>query len=74
MIIGVAGTGKSYVVSALCQMLQHKSGIAAPTGKAAFNVNGVTLHSLLKLPVGQKGHKDLSGPSLVQIPTSNERY
>ena len=67
IIIGVGGTGKSYVISALCQMLQHKSAIAAPTGKAAFNVKGVTLHSLLKLPVGQKGHKDLSGPSLVQI-------
>ena len=67
IIIGVGGTGKSYVISALHQILQHKSAIAAPTGKAVFNVKGVTLHSLLKLPVGQKGHKDLSGPSLVQI-------
>ena len=67
IIIGVGGTGKSYVINALHQMLGIKCVIAAPTGKAAFNVKGVTLHSLLKLPVGQRGNKDLCGPTLVQL-------
>lgn len=38
----------------------------APTGVAAFNVQGHTLHSLLQLPI--KGEiKDLEGSQLQQL-------
>ena len=39
--------------------------MTATTGKAVYNINGITIHSLLKLPVAASSHKDLSGQSLV---------
>ena len=55
-ISGGAGCGKSYLVKAVTMFLRDVAPtgfqkLAAPTGKAAFNIDGVTLHSLLKLPV-----------------------
>ena len=55
------------LINALQQMLEERCVISAPTGKAAFNVRSVTLHSLLELPVGQKGQRELSGAPLVQL-------
>ena len=47
IIIGVAKTGKSYLINAIRGLLQDKCVVTATTSKAAFNVNGVTVHSLL---------------------------
>ena len=58
IILGTAGTGKSYLVYCLRQLLNDKLCIAAPTGVAAFNVEGFTLHALFDLPV--KGEFNLS--------------
>ena len=52
IINGEGGTGKSYLINAIRSYLRGKSEITATTGKAAFNVNGITIHSFLKLPVG----------------------
>lgn len=47
---GTAGTGKSHVINVMCSVFNnHSYLIAAPTGRAAHNVCGVTLHSLLSL-------------------------
>ena len=54
LIMDVAGTGKSYVIDSLRNLLQTKSRVLAYTGKASFNVNEVTLHPLLTLPLGTK--------------------
>ena len=67
MLIGVAGTGKSYLINTLCNSLQNRCAVTATTGKAAFNIHGVTIHSLLKLPVGLCGNKDLSGENLCRL-------
>jgi hypothetical protein len=40
------------------------------TGKAAYNVRGVAVHSLLKLPIGSRGNKDLTGQSLCRLQES----
>ena len=40
--------------------------VAAPTGVAAFNVDGHTLHSLLSLPT-QGNYKELNGEHLHQM-------
>ena len=64
IIIGVGGTGKSFLIHSLRQYLKEKCSVTAPTGKASYNVKGVTIHSLLKLPVGPKGHCDLKGQTL----------
>lgn len=63
IVIGVAGTGKSYLIHALHSLLQQKCAVTATTGKASYNIKGVTIHSLLKLPVGTRGNKDLAGES-----------
>lgn len=50
---GKAGTGKSFVTKELIRLLtkQHKNVVAlAPTGIAANNVNGATIHSTFSLP------------------------
>ena len=64
-----AGTGKSYLIHCLRLLLQDKVCVVAPTGVAAFNVDGHTLHSLLCLPT--KGEfKDLEGECLNRIQQS----
>ncbi len=63
IVSGTAGTGKSYLIHCLQLLLGDKVRVAAPTGVAAFNVDGNTLHSLLSLPT--KGEfKDLNGEHL----------
>lgn len=63
----IARSGKSYVIDALRNLLQSKCQVLAYTGKAAFNVNGITLHSLLKLPIGSRRQHDLKGIALRQL-------
>ena len=67
IINGVAGTGKSYLIKALKSYLKQKCVITATTGKAAYNIRGVTVHSLLKLPTCPQSEKDLSGESLIEL-------
>ena len=69
IVSGTAGTGKSYLIQCLRLLLGNKLCVAAPTGVAAFNVDGHTLHSLLNLPT--KGEfKDLEGEHLHRIQQS----
>lgn len=49
-ITGRAGTGKSVLLRHFRENTTKKVVIAAPTGIAALNVKGQTLHSLFKLP------------------------
>ena len=54
-IHGDAGTGKSFVVNNIVNDAKRKGKVvlvAAPTGKAARNVNGSTIHSLFRAPIG----------------------
>ena len=54
-IHGDAGTGKSFVVNNIVKDAKQKGKVvlvAAPTGKAARNVNGSTIHSLFRAPIG----------------------
>lgn len=51
-ITGRAGTGKSTLLNHLAQNSSKTLAICAPTGVAALNVGGQTIHSLLKLPTG----------------------
>ncbi len=51
-LTGKAGTGKTTFLHQLAQETYKKMAIAAPTGIAAINAGGVTLHSLLQLPFG----------------------
>lgn len=76
IVVGLAGTGKSYLIKALRNLLQTKCVVTATTGKASFNIKGVTIHSLLKLPIGIKNEKDLTGETLnrMQDNLANTEY
>lgn len=60
LITGSAGTGKSVVLRELVTRLSlsSKVAVAAPTGIAALNVQGITLHSLFGFKVGTILHAD----------------
>ncbi|MBQ8606636.1 MAG: AAA family ATPase, partial [Bacteroidaceae bacterium] len=49
-LTGKAGTGKSTFLRYLCGLTKKKHVILAPTGIAAINAGGSTLHSFFKLP------------------------
>ena len=69
IVSGTAGTGKSFLIGCLAKLLQAAVKIMAPTGVAALNVHGYTLHSLLHLPT--RGElKDLQGESLNDLQKS----
>ncbi|XP_035709588.1 ATP-dependent DNA helicase PIF1-like [Folsomia candida] len=70
IIHGQAGVGKSRLITAMVQCILRMSDkepgsngesipvlVAAATGKAAFNVFGMTLHSAFRLPPNQYGGK-----------------
>lgn len=49
-LTGKAGTGKSTFLKYICEHTKKKHVVLAPTGIAAINAGGVTLHSFFKLP------------------------
>ena len=51
-VTGRAGTGKSTLLNHLSWNTDKQIVIAAPTGVAALNVGGQTVHSLFRLPIG----------------------
>jgi len=58
-VSGCGGTGKSYLINTIAQWLSASNAnaqsvsvaVTAPTGLAAYNVGGVTIHRLLMLLV-----------------------
>ncbi len=51
-LTGKAGTGKTTFLKYIVESTYKNATVAAPTGIAAINAGGVTLHSLLHLPFG----------------------
>jgi len=51
-VTGRAGTGKSTLLEYLAWNTSKQLVICAPTGVAALNVGGQTIHSLFRLPIG----------------------
>ena len=49
-LTGKAGTGKTTFLRRLKQECQKQMAVVAPTGVAAINAEGVTIHSLFQLP------------------------
>jgi hypothetical protein len=51
-LTGKAGTGKTTFLKSIVELTTKNTIVAAPTGIAAINAGGVTLHSLFQLPFG----------------------
>lgn len=49
-LTGKAGTGKSTFLKYVCETTKKKHVVLAPTGIAAINAGGSTMHSFFKLP------------------------
>jgi len=51
-LTGKAGTGKTTLLQQIKQTSKKKLAIVAPTGVAAINAGGMTIHSFFQLPFG----------------------
>jgi ATP-dependent DNA helicase PIF1 len=58
-VTGRAGTGKSTLLNHLSANTSKQIVICAPTGVAALNVGGQTIHSLFRLPIGVIADNDI---------------
>ena len=59
-VTGRAGTGKSTLLTYFIENTEKSVAVVAPTGVAALNVGGTTIHSLFGFPFGVLGTVDLS--------------
>ena len=67
IIYGTAGTGKSFLIRAIAQLLGRACLLTGTTGIAGFNICGITLHSALQLPLQFSNGKDLQGQALYRL-------
>lgn len=59
-ITGKAGTGKSSLLRYFLKKTRKKCVVLAPTGIAALNVGGQTIHSFFKFPIGILNGKNIT--------------
>lgn len=58
-VMGAGGTGKSHLINTIITVVRELTGVndsicvAAPSGGAAYNIGGCTLHKLLSIGVNQ---------------------
>lgn len=57
-LTGKAGTGKTTFLRSLKERLPKQMVVVAPTGVAAINAGGVTIHSFFQLPFGPLAGRD----------------
>lgn len=61
-LTGGGGTGKSFLLREIIDQLDKRTTfVTAPTGIAALNVGGVTLHSFAGIGIGEGSRDDLLG-------------
>ncbi|WP_299458005.1 helix-turn-helix domain-containing protein [uncultured Microscilla sp.] len=71
-LTGKAGSGKTTLLKYIIQNTYKTTAVAAPTGIAAINAGGVSLHSLLQLPIGSFVPED--NPQMPTHTSSNRRF
>lgn len=70
-LTGKAGTGKTTFLRNITQYTHKNVVVAAPTGVAAINARGVTLHSLFHLPFGSFVPVNDNLPSYINFQLNN---
>ena len=61
-LTGKAGTGKTTLLKKIKKEIYKRSVVVAPTGVAAINAEGMTIHSLFQLPFGPIIPNQRGGP------------
>ena len=74
IVNGVAGTGKSYLINAIRSLLGTSCAVTATTGKASYNINGCTIHSLLKNSSWFKRQQGVDWSGSSEIAEQPERH
>jgi hypothetical protein len=62
-VSGNAGTGKTTLIRYLRENLELRSVVLAPTGVAALNAGGATIHSFFRLPPRIQDLRDIRVPA-----------
>ena len=65
-LTGKAGTGKTTLLRKIIQTTHKNTVVVAPTGIAALNAGGVTIHSMFQLPFGGFIPEYITGSSISQ--------
>jgi len=66
-ITGKAGTGKSLLLEYFVNHTKKTVAVVAPTGIAALNVGGMTIHSFFKFPPDVIDPKNVQGPKRTDL-------
>ena len=66
-LTGLGGSGKSFVIQAVTNLLNEQCKVCAYFGIAAFDIKGTTLHSLLQLPIRGKKNGPLKSSALARL-------
>jgi len=69
LVLGKPGVGKSVLINELTMMGNKSYTLGAPTGLAALNIDGRTLHSIFKIPVSD----GIIHPTYNKYPTEMDR-
>jgi hypothetical protein len=67
LVLGTAGSGKSFLIKKLRVLLRDSLSVCATTGAAGVLIGGSTLHSLVKLPIRPNQKKPLQGNALRKL-------
>ncbi len=78
-LTGKAGTGKTTFLRNLKRLTPKRMVVVAPTGVAAINAGGVTIHSFFQISFGPQVPQEnpsmtVSSPGGLNAPTSIKRY
>lgn len=66
-VTGRAGTGKSTALRELAALYTGRAAVLAPTGLAALNAGGQTIHSFFRFPIKPLGDSDIRRGAWMQI-------
>jgi hypothetical protein len=66
-VTGRAGTGKSTALRELARLYAGRAAVLAPTGLAALNAGGQTIHSFFRFPIKPLGDGDIRRGPWMQV-------
>ena len=72
LVCGTAGSGKTFLIRSIKQLLGDRCLVLAPTGVAADNIGGQTYHSCVPVPMADITREDIA-PSEKRLASFSEK-